>query len=200
MKQYFVTGIGTDIGKTVVSAVLCRKLNAAYYKPIQAGNLDELESDFIQNLVPGISIFESTYKLKNPVSPHLAAKLDDIHIYIDNIAVPSFEGNLIIEGAGGILVPLNDEYTTLDLIKKLGLPVIVVASHYLGSINHTLLTCAVLTQGGVEIAGIIFNGESNNESESIILKKTRIPCLGRIPQLDTLNPEAIDLASKQLEI
>lgn len=200
MKQYFVTGIGTDIGKTVVSAVLCRRLNAAYYKPIQAGNLENLESDFIKNLVPGITIFETKYKLNNPLSPHLAAKLDNVRIDIENITLPNFKESLIVEGAGGILVPLNDEYTILDLIKKLKLPVIVIVKHYLGSINHSLLTCEVLKQSGVEIAGIIFNGESNEESEKIILKRTQIPCLGRIPELEKLNQEAIEEASKQLKI
>lgn len=200
MKQYFVTGIGTDIGKTVVSAVLCRKLNAAYYKPIQAGNLENLESDFIKNLVPGITIFETKYKLNNPLSPHLAAKLDNVRIDIENITLPNFKESLIVEGAGGILVPLNDEYTILDLIKKLKLPVIVIVKHYLGSINHSLLTCEVLKQSGVEIAGIIFNGESNEESEKIILKRTQIPCIGRIPELEKLNQEAIEEASKQLKI
>jgi len=200
MKQYFVTGIGTDIGKTVVSAVLCRRLNAAYYKPIQAGNLENLESDFIKNLVPGITIFETKYKLNNPLSPHLAAKLDNVRIDIENITLPNFKESLIVEGAGGILVPLNDEYTILDLIKKLKLPVIVIVKHYLGSINHSLLTCEVLKQSGVEIAGIIFNGESNEESEKIILKRTQIPCIGRIPELEKLNQEAIEEASKQLKI
>jgi len=200
MKQYFVTGIGTDIGKTVVSAVLCRRLNAAYYKPIQAGNLENLESDFIKNLVPGITIFETKYKLNNPLSPHLAAKLDNVRIDIENITLPNFKECLIVEGAGGILVPLNDEYTILDLIKKLKLPVIVIVKHYLGSINHSLLTCEVLKQSGVEIAGIIFNGESNEESEKIILKRTQIPCIGRVPELEKLNQEAIEEASKQLKI
>ncbi|HEY8366670.1 MAG TPA: dethiobiotin synthase [Bacteroidia bacterium] len=200
MKQYFVTGIGTDIGKTVVSAVLCRRLNAAYYKPIQAGNLENLESDFIKNLVPGITIFETKYKLNNPLSPHLAAKLDNVRIDIENITLPNFKESLIVEGAGGILVPLNDEFTILDLIKKLKLPVIVIVKHYLGSINHSLLTCEVLKQSGVEIAGIIFNGESNEESEKIILKRTQIPCIGRIPELEKLNQEAIEEASKQLKI
>lgn len=200
MKQYFVTGISTDIGKTVVSAVLCRRLNAAYYKPIQAGNLENLESDFIKNLVPGITIFETKYKLNNPLSPHLAAKLDNVRIDIENITLPNFKESLIVEGAGGILVPLNDEYTILDLIKKLKLPVIVIVKHYLGSINHSLLTCEVLKQSGVEIAGIIFNGESNEESEKIILKRTQIPCIGRIPELEKLNQEAIEEASKQLKI
>ena len=200
MKQYFVTGIGTDIGKTVVSAVLCRRLNAAYYKPIQAGNLENLESDFIKNLVPGITIFETKYKLNNPLSPHLAAKLDNVRIDIENITLPNFKESLIVEGAGGILVPLNDEYTILDLIKKLKLPVIVIVKHYLGSINHSLLTCEVLKQSGVEIAGIIFNGESNEESEKIILKRTQIPCIGRVPELEKLNQEAIEEASKQLKI
>lgn len=200
MKQYFVTGIGTDIGKTVVSAVLCRRLNAAYYKPIQAGNLENLESDFIKNLVPGITIFETKYKLNNPLSPHLAAKLDNVRIDIENITLPNFKESLIVEGAGGILVPLNDEYTILDLIKKLKLPVIVIVKHYIGSINHSLLTCEVLKQSGVEIAGIIFNGESNEESEKIILKRTQIPCIGRIPELEKLNQEAIEEASKQLKI
>lgn len=200
MKQYFVTGIGTDIGKTVVSAVLCRKFNAAYYKPIQAGNLENLESDFIKNLVPGITIFETKYKLNNPLSPHLAAKLDNVRIDIENITLPNFKESLIVEGAGGILVPLNDEYTILDLIKKLKLPVIVIVKHYLGSINHSLLTCEVLKQSGVEIAGIIFNGESNEESEKIILKRTQIPCIGRVPELEKLNQEAIEEASKQLKI
>lgn len=200
MKQYFVTGIGTDVGKTITSAVLCSKLGAAYFKPIQAGNLDELESNLIQNLVPNTIVFDTLYKLNNPVSPHLAAKLDQIHIDIESINLPKYQGNLIVEGAGGVLVPLNDEYTILDLIKRLKLATIVVVKHYLGSINHTLLTCTILKQSGVEVAGIIFNGDINEESERIILLKTQLPCLGRIPTMEKVTPEEIMKVSKHLNV
>ena len=181
MKTLFITGIGTDVGKTVVSAIITEALNADYWKPIQAGELSNSDSHKIEALIsnPHSKIFESSYALKTPMSPHAAAAIDGITIESKKIVKPTTTNNLVIEGAGGLFVPINDTETILDLIKS-DYKVIVVSKHYLGSINHTLLTIQLLKNRGMSIAGIIFNGNEVKTSESIIKKMAKVPILGRI--------------------
>lgn len=167
MSKYFVTGIGTDVGKTVISALITKALSATYWKPVQAG-LEEKDEDAIRKIYPEANILPSVHYLKAPMSPHAAARLENVEIDLSVFKVPEVEGNLIVEGAGGIMVPLNDKETILDLIKQLGLKVIVVSRNYLGSINHTLLTLDMLKMHGVAIEGIIFNGDKNVETETFI--------------------------------
>lgn len=179
--KFFVTGIGTDVGKTIVSAVLTEALQADYWKPIQSGDLDNTDTDKVQKLVSNpISVFHSSsYCLQTPASPHYAAELDGVTIDIKKIKEPKTKNHLVIEGAGGIYVPLNSKHTILDLIRP-DYKVIVVSKHYLGSINHTLMTLDILKNKGLEVYGIIFNGEENPTSEKIILEKTDVRMLGRI--------------------
>lgn len=200
MHKYFVTGIGTDIGKTIVSAVLCEKLQAAYYKPIQSGNLDKPESEIVNSLVANLTVFPSTCLLSLPMSPHAAAKHDGVSIQVSDFSLPDFQGNLVVEGAGGILVPLNQRETILDLMKAFDLPVILVVSHYLGSINHTLLSIAVLKLNNIKVHGVIFNGHENLESESIILEHSGVRCLGHIPFIEQLNAEAIHQVAEKIRL
>jgi dethiobiotin synthetase len=172
--NYFVTAIGTDSGKTLVSAILCEALKADYWKPIQAGlprDADTVES-FITN--PQLKIHKEAYLLRSPMSPHASAALDGITIDIKSIEVPHTSRDLIIEGAGGCMVPLNDKEFIIDLIAHLNTPVVLVANLYLGSINHTLLTIEALKKRNLSIKGIIFNGESNSESERIILLHSKL--------------------------
>ncbi|MES2485066.1 MAG: dethiobiotin synthase [Bacteroidota bacterium] len=178
--KLFITGIGTDVGKTIASAIVTQALEADYWKPIQAGDLDNGDSHKVQRYLSNAKtiIHANSYALNTPASPHLAAEIDGITISLDNIKEPETANHLIIEGAGGLLVPLNDTYTIADLIKP-DYKVIVVSRHYLGSISHTLLTVEVLQGRGIAIAGIIFNG-NNPASEEIILKKTGINVIGRI--------------------
>jgi len=148
VKGYFITGIGTGVGKTVVSAVLVKALKAEYWKPVQCGELDFTDSHQIETIAsnPNLIIHSETYRLKEPMSPHAAAKMEGVTIEIDSIVAPSTENTLIIEGAGGLLVPLNDNDLMVDLIQQLGFPVILVVRNYLGSINHSLLSIELLSQ------------------------------------------------------
>ena len=179
--KLFITGIGTDVGKTIASAIITEALEADYWKPIQAGDLDNSDSHKIQRYISNETtiIHENSYKLNTPASPHLAANIDGITIDLKNIIEPKTKNHLVIEGAGGLLVPLNDSDCIIDLIQK-DYKVIVVSRHYLGSINHTLLTFEALKSRNIKVAGIIFSGDENQSTEAIILKKTNAKLIGRI--------------------
>jgi len=180
--KLFVTGIGTDVGKTIVSAILTEALEADYWKPVQAGELATGDAHTIANLISNLktTIHPNSYALKTPMSPHAAAAIDGVKIDLSKIKVPETKNSLVTEGAGGLLVPLNDVDTILDLIQPDD-KVIVVSRHYLGSINHTLMTIQLLQQKGFDVA-LIFNGEENKTSESIIQKMTGVSVLGRIDE------------------
>lgn len=177
----FVTGISTDVGKTVASAILTQALEADYWKPVQAGDLSNSDSHKIKAYLSNeqSKIHENCYALNTPASPHLAAEIDGIEIDLSKITAPKTKNHLVIEGAGGIYVPLNDKQTVADLIQK-DHKVIVVSRHYLGSINHTLLTIEALQNRKLHVAGIIFSGDENASTEKIILDKTGVKCIGRI--------------------
>ncbi|NQX38405.1 dethiobiotin synthetase [Pedobacter steynii] len=199
-KTYFITGIGTGIGKTIVSAILTEKLQADYWKPIQSGDLDNSDSLLVARLISNQKtvIHPEQFKLSQPLSPHLSARIDGIHIEAAAIKAPATTNNLVIEGAGGLMVPINEEELILDLIKSLSAKVIVVSQNYLGSINHTLLTLEVLKSRKIEVEGLIFNGAANEESERYISTYSGIPILGRIPQLDNLDKESVQKAGAHL--
>lgn len=199
---YFITGIGTGIGKTVVSAILAEKLKADYWKPIQSGDLEISDSLFVKHLISNAQtvIHPESYRLGQPLSPHLSAKLDGIHISIDAIEAPQTQNVLIIEGAGGLMVPLNDEHLILDLIKSLKAKVIVVSQNYLGSINHTLLTLEVLKINNIQVEGIIFNGGANTESENYIANYSKIKVLGKIPKLSVIDKETIITSAQYISL
>ncbi|WNM19802.1 dethiobiotin synthase [Flavobacterium capsici] len=179
--KLFITGIGTDVGKTIASAIVTQALEADYWKPVQAGDLDQSDSHKIQKYISNDKtvILENSYKLNTPASPHYAAELDGITIDIKKIKEPKTSNHLVIEGAGGLLVPLNDNDCIVDLIQE-DYKIIVVSRHYLGSINHTLLTFEALKSRKLNVAGIIFSGDENQATESIILKKTKATFIGRI--------------------
>ena len=178
--KLFVTGIGTDVGKTIISAILTEALEADYWKPIQAGELETGDAHTVANLISNNKtiIHPNAYALKTPMSPHAAAAIDGVVVDLKKIKAPKAKNNLVVEGAGGLLVPLNGSETILDLI-QLDYKVIVVSRHYLGSINHTLMTIQLLQQKGFDIA-LVFNGAENKTSESIIEKMTGVSVLGRI--------------------
>lgn len=181
--KLFITGIGTDVGKTIASAIITEALEADYWKPIQAGYLNTSDSHKIEAYLSNCKtvIHPNSYALNTPASPHLAAELDNLVIDLGKIVEPITENHLVIEGAGGVLVPLNDSDCVIDLIQK-DHKVVVVSRHYLGSINHTLLTIEALQNRKITVAAIVFNGDENQATESIILKKTGIKCIGRINQ------------------
>lgn len=179
--KLFITGIGTDVGKTVASAIVVEALQADYWKPIQAGDLDFSDTLKVKSQISNTkSQFHlNAYALNTPVSPHYAAQLDEIVIDLNKIREPKTDNHLVIEGAGGILVPLNDSDCIIDLIQK-DYKVIVVSRHYLGSINHTLLTIEGLKNRKISVAGIIFSGDENKATEEIILNKSEAKFIGRI--------------------
>ena len=203
MKEiYFITGIGTGIGKTIVSAILTEKLQADYWKPIQSGDLDISDSLLVEQLTSNTStiVHPERYRLGQPLSPHLSAKIDGLTINIEEIQMPKTENRLIIEGAGGIMVPLNENELIVDLIRKLGVKVIVVTQNYLGSINHTLMTLEILKLNNIPVEGIIFNGKSNVETEAYIANYSGQRIIGRVPSLSVINKEKIQEAGKYLNL
>jgi dethiobiotin synthetase len=188
-KKFIVTGIGTDIGKTVVSAIITQALDASYWKPIQAGELENSDSIKVQNWTSdSVTILQEKFRLTQPMSPHAAAEIDGVEIAKEAFQLPLVEGDLVVEGAGGLMVPLNQKGLLLiDLFKEWNLPVIVVSRHYVGSINHTLLTIEALKNRKIDIQGIIFVGDKNEVTESFILNYTDLKMIARIPLTHEVN-------------
>jgi dethiobiotin synthetase len=196
--NYFVTGIDTDSGKTLVSAILCEALQADYWKPVQAGL--PRDADTVKSLThESIRIFPEAYILNTPASPHAAAAIDGVVIELTKFVAPDTQNDLVIEGAGGCLVPLNDTDFVIDIAPEVADAVILVADLYLGSINHTLLTVEALKKRELPVKGIIFNGKSNPESERIILHHSGLPCLLRIAPEETINHETVKRYAERLK-
>ena len=184
MKHVFITGIGTEVGKTVASAIVTEALQADYFKPIQAGDLENSDTHKVERLVSNsvTKFHPNAFALKTPMSPHAAAEIDQVQIKAEEVKRPTTTNDyLVIEGAGGLLVPINSTQTIADLMQKED-KIIVVSRHYLGSINHTLLTIEALKSRGLTCAGIIFSGEEHPTTESIIEEMAQVPILGRIDQ------------------
>ena len=198
MKKLFITGIGTDIGKTIVSSIIVEALKADYWKPIQSGDLSFTDTMKVQSLITNTtSVFhQESYKFVNPLSPHAAAALEDTRIDLERITTPETTNNLIIEGAGGLLVPLNDKHFIIDLITHLDAEVILVSRNYLGSINHTLLTYEALKQRNIKIKGLIFNGNENLATENSIINYTKLPVLLSVNQETILTKEIVAAYAK----
>ncbi|MEJ6777441.1 MAG: dethiobiotin synthase [Crocinitomicaceae bacterium] len=192
VKQFAITGIGTDVGKTVVSSIVAEALKATYWKPVQAGDLDKSDSIKVESYTSNVKVLEEAYRLSEPMSPHAAAEIDGMTISLAKLKLPQVDSSFIVEGAGGLMVPLdNDGLTFADAIVSWGLPTIIVSRHYLGSINHSLLTAEVLKSKGIKIAGFVFVGDENKATESIILKHTGIRMIGRIPISEKLDKNFI---------
>ncbi len=190
--NFIITGIGTGIGKTFCSAVICEALGLDYWKPIQSGELDNLDSDFVRNNTSERTIHPERFLLTEPLSPHESARIDGIELEIKDFKIPIFEKGTLIEGAGGLMVPLNDKNDVyLDVFMNWNLPLFVVTKHYLGSINHTLLTVENLFSKKMTIQSLVVNGERNEASERIY--KTRFPQIKitYIPELENITKESI---------
>lgn len=199
--NFIVVGIHTGIGKTICSAILCNALNANYWKPIQAGDLEQSDSIFIRNHTENVEVFEEGYKLNIAASPHYAARCQGIEIQLDKLTPPHSPKPLIIETAGGIMSPISDnKVLNIDFIKHLALPVILVSENYLGSINHTLLSIDKLQRENIAIKGIVFNGDKNVETEDFILKYTQLNKIFSIPRFDLLNKTNLIEFSKTLNL
>lgn len=187
MKKLFITGISTEVGKTLISAIITEALQADYWKPIQAGELDYSDTHKVKEMISNSNtkFHPNSYALKTPMSPHAAAEIDEVQIDINNITTPKTNNTLVIEGAGGLLVPLNNTHTILDLIKP-EYKVIVVSRHYLGSINHTLMTIKLLQKKGFDVS-VIYSGNENKTTESIIEKMTGVHIVGRVDEEPIIN-------------
>lgn len=189
---YIVSGTDTGAGKTVIAAGLAGHLRARYWKPIQAGLDEETDSDAVRRLTGGHArVLPEGWRLATPCSPHEAARIDGVRIDPQALELPQGDGPLIVEGAGGVLVPVNDETLYADLFARWRLPVILVARTALGTINHSLLSLEALRARGVEIAGVIFSGDESTASEAAIVRFGRCRHLGRLPRLAPLTPAAL---------
>lgn len=187
MNKIIVAGIGTEVGKTVVSAILTTCLQGEYWKPVQSGS--EKDSETMKKWM--IPVHEPSYSLKAPLSPHHAARLENRSIDLARIVPPETTRPLIIESVGGIFVPLTGTELTFDLFKSWNCPWVIVSRHYVGSINHTLLTLDALMRNHISIAGLIFNGEPSPDSENAILEFSKVPVIGRLLPEPHINLETI---------
>lgn len=184
MRNLIVAGIGTDVGKTLVAAILVKKYNADYWKPVQCGNLENSDSNVIASLVAGAICHPEAYCFEAACSPHRAARLEQRVIDPQKIVLPQTSNRLIIEAAGGILTPYSIDLLQADTLCSWDFEWVLVSRHYLGSINHTLLTLAFLKARNVRVKGIIFNGAEDVDTEEAILKCSGISFLGRLePEL-----------------
>ncbi len=198
--NYFVTAINTDSGKTLVSAIITEMLGADYWKPVQSGLPRDTVT--VQALISNerSNFYKEGYLLNTPASPHYSAAVDHVTISLEEIVPPVSNRDLVIEGAGGVMVPLNDHDVILDLVPKLNAEIVLVSNLYLGSINHTLLTAEVIKSRGYKVKGIIFNGPDPNESIEVILKKTGLKCLLHLPQEAEINKEVVKKYAEQLRL
>src|ERR1700736_2661327 len=186
--RIIVTGTDTGVGKTVFAAALAGTLGATYWKPIQAGLLEETDRQAVLRL-SGLSeerLLPEAYRLKTPASPHLAAAIDGITIDPESLVLPNTDGSLVVEGAGGLLVPLTGEVAYIAVMERWRAPVVLCARTTLGTINHSLLSIEALRARSITIAGIAFIGDENRESEQIIAKLGQVRHLGRLPHLEPL--------------
>ncbi|MGB8275010.1 MAG: dethiobiotin synthase [Alphaproteobacteria bacterium] len=200
LRGLFVAGTDTDVGKTVVSAWLVRALDGDYWKPVQAGLDGDTDADTVRTLsgLPAERIHESTYRLKAALSPHEAARREGIVIDLARLRPPPTTRTLIVEGAGGLLVPLNAEALMIDLIARLGLPVVLVARSTLGTINHTLLSLEALRARGLALEGVVLNGPPNEGNRRAIGHFGRVPVLAELPRFEPLDPAAIREAARRI--
>lgn len=198
--NYFITGIGTNVGKTIVSAILTEALQADYWKPIQSGTIEGKDSETIRDLISNSKtyIHPESYLLKEPLSPHFAAKIDDIKIELDKILLPKTTHDLIIEGAGGIFVPINETHYVIDIAKKIECEIVLVISNYLGCINHSLLSIDYLLKHHYKINALVFNGSFETEVKSAITNYRKdLPCI-EIPTLEKLTKDNIQFIAETL--
>ncbi len=195
MRGFIVTGTDTDVGKTVFAAGLAQAMRAAYWKPAQAGGLDDgTDSEAVARLAPDAAILPEAYRLATPCSPHEAARIDGVRIEEAALALPITQRPLVVEGAGGVLVPYREDLLAADLFARWALPAILVARTQLGTISHSLLSIEALQSRGIPIAGVAFIGEEEPVAEAAIPRIGKVRRLGRLPRLDPLDAETLGQA------
>lgn len=195
-RRFVIAGTDTGVGKTIVSAALVGALNAYYWKPVQAGLEGETDSETVARLsgAPADRILPEAFRLRRPASPHLSARDEGVEIDAAALSPPRCDGPLIIETAGGVMVPLNDRTLTIDVLARWRLPVILVARTRLGTINHSLLTLEALRRRGLSVAGLIFVGDANADVQRSIETIGGVRLFGRLPKLDPLNQRTLRAA------
>ena len=194
--RFVITGTDTDIGKTVFAAALTGALGASYWKPIQSGLDSETDSQTVARLSPATAtkILPEAYRLATPASPHLSAEIDGVVIDAGGLNPPDVDGPLVIEGAGGLLVPLSRQVLTIEIFARWGLPTILCARTRLGAINHALLSLRALATWKVPLAGVVFIGDEMADTQATIATFSGARILGRLPRVDPLNPESLRAA------
>ncbi len=201
-KRIFIAGTGTGIGKTVVAAVLSEALHADYWKPVQCGELNNTDTQIVQSLISNFvsKCYPEAYKFNTPSSPHYAAETEHISINPERLEIPDSEIRVLIEGPGGLMVPLSKDYLVIDLIKHLEASVILVSKNYLGSINHTLLSIEALRERDIDVLGLVFNGQNLFDNEEIIHHFTDIPVLGKIETAKSVDKEFVRQQADKMRV
>ncbi|MDA5095323.1 dethiobiotin synthase [Aliiroseovarius sp. KMU-50] len=199
MTPLIVTGTDTGVGKSVVSAGLTAALGAQYWKPVQSGLEDETDSELVARLT-GVTPLPETYRLPLPASPHLSAEDAGVEIDLDALSLPKVDGALVVEGAGGVMVPLNRKHFYLDLFARWQAPIVLVARTQLGTINHTTLSLMALRGAGCNVIGVIFNGAAEPEVEETIAQMANVTHLGRLAPLSELTPGALAEGVKAIDM
>jgi dethiobiotin synthase len=202
VQGFFVTGTDTDVGKTVVSAWLVARLGACYWKPVQAGNHPETDSAIVRRLTgaPADRILPEAYLLPEPIAPHEAARRAGIAIDMERLVPPPCDRPLVVEGAGGLMVPLTDKAYVVDLATELHLPIILVARSTLGTINHTLLSLEAIRRRGLPLAGVVVNGPETPHNRAAIERYGQVEVIAEIPWLDQLTPSALMALEPELDL
>jgi len=202
MNNIVIAGIGTDVGKTVVSAIVVEALKADYWKPIQAGELSKSDTSIVKSLVSNdISKFHrEAYQLNSAMSPHAAADIDHVRIAESQLLIPKSTRPVVIELAGGLMVPINESLLNIDLIRMWNAPVILVSNYYLGSINHTLLSVELLRRNNINILGLVMNGDTVESTKKIIFQHSELPCLLELAHEKTIDHNTIKRYAKRFSI
>lgn len=201
MEKYFITGISTNVGKTLFSAILAEAMEADYWKPIQSGYNEGRDSATVQQLISNTKskFHKETFLLKEPVAPHVAARNEGVEIDIDSFIIPKTNNTLIIEGAGGPLVPINDRNFVIDIAKKAEAEIILVINSYLGCINHSLLCIDYLFTNNFPLCGIVLNGNFDPEVEKAIVSYKPVNVLAKIPFTFSPNKYFVSQQAKQID-
>jgi len=202
MTRYFISGIGTDVGKTFVSAILTEALKADYWKPIQCGTEDGSDREKVSKLVSNkeSKFFDEVYKFSEPLSPHFAAEKTNKTISMDNIVPPAGNNPLVIEGAGGLLVPLNKENYVVDIASKVDAEIILVCRNYLGCINHSLLSIDYLLRNQLKLKGIVLNGYFEPAVKSAIVNFANVQVIAEIPEVVEISKRSVLQQSQKINL
>ena len=200
--QFVICGTDTDIGKTLISSFFVRGLNSFYWKPIQSGIGSESDSQAVRRLaqVNKAKIINEAYIFREPISPHWAAEIDQKVINFQLLNLPNVEGSLIIETAGGLMVPITRNYLQIDQIKQWDIPVILVCKSGLGTLNHTLLSVEALKKRNIKIIGLVINGEKHLDNPNTLAKFSNLPIIAEFPYIQKIDSHNLDILWEELNI